>query len=100
MRAQDAPARLRRIGLVLELEDGSKVMVYADNLDHAQATVTTETPVGEAPGDPWGRRRVLGPPETSILIDGIGAYLVQYVDADVKVSAPGRQLEEIRRSIR
>lgn len=89
------PVRIRRIGLVLEMEDGEKVMIYADNLPRAEATIVTETPAGT---DPWsGRRRLLGPPETAITITGIQAYMVQWTRPDAKVSAAGRELEAMRR---
>ena len=97
MRPQD-PVKIRRIGLVLEMDDGSKVMVYADGLTHAEALVQTETPVGTDPLDPWERRRLLGPPETSITITGLEAYRIQCVDPEAKVSAAGRELEQMRRA--
>lgn len=94
------PVRIRRIGLVLELEDGSKVMLYSDDLPNAQATITTETPT-EAALDPWGLYRVrpVAPPVTSILLEGIGSHAWVQTPAEAKVSAPGRQLEAIRREV-
>jgi hypothetical protein len=99
MRPQD-PVKLRRIGLVLEMEDGSKVMVYADDLVDAQATITTETP---EPHDFWGRPdwfpRLPRAPRTSILIEGIGAHKLVFTEPGVKVSVPGRELEQMRRAV-
>lgn len=98
MRAKD-PVRIARIGLVLDLADGSKVMVYADDLPDAQVTITTdEEPYG------WDRPawllRFPRARRTSILIEGIGAYLVKHADPGAKVSSPGRALETIRREVR
>lgn len=98
MRVNAEAVRIARIGLVLEMEDGSKVMFYADQLGRAQATVTTETPAGT---DPWsGRRRLIGPPETSITITGIEAHRIQWTDAETRVSPAGRALETFRREVR
>lgn len=100
MRSNQEPVKIARIGLVLELADGSKVMVYADDLDHAEAVIKTETPAGVAPWDPWERRRLLGPPQTSITLTGIETYRLVFADPEAKVSAPGRALETIRREVR
>ena len=91
--------KIKRIGLVLEMADGSKVMVYADDLTHAEAVIQTETPVGVDPWDPWQRRRPIGPPETSITITGIEAYRIQWTDADARTSNAGRELEAMRRAV-
>lgn len=99
MRASQAE-KITRLGLVLELADGSKVMVYADNLPHAEAAIRTETPVHEIPGDPWGRRRPMGPPRTSITLTGIESYRVVFTDPGAKVSNAGRALETFRREVR
>jgi hypothetical protein len=89
------PVKIKRIGLVLEMEDGSKVMVYADELSHAEVTITTETPAGTGP---WGSR-ITGYPQTSILIEGLEAYRIQHADAGCKVSNAGRELEAMRRAV-
>lgn len=96
---QPRPAKIRRIGLVLEMEDGSKVMVYADGLTHAEVLLQTETPVGVDPWDAWQRRRPIGPPETSITITGIEAYRIQHAGPEAKVSKAGRALETFRREV-
>jgi hypothetical protein len=93
------PVRIARIGLVLEMVDGSKVMVYSDDLPGAEALIKTEGPEWE-PGDPWRPRRPLTPLRTSITITGLESYRIQYAEPGCKVSAPGRALETIRREVR
>jgi hypothetical protein len=91
--------KIRRIGLVLEMEDGSKVMVYADQLTHAEVTITRTLPDPIPWGDPRWNKRHAAPPVTSILIDGLESYRIQETAPDVKVSSAGRELEAMRRAV-
>ena len=96
MATEPEPVKIRRIGLVLEMADGSKVMVYAQDLAHAEVTLTTDTPMG---ADPWGKLRVIDAPQTSILIEGLEAYRIQHADPGCRVSNAGRELEAMRRAV-
>jgi hypothetical protein len=93
------PVKIARIGLVLEMVDGSKVMVYADGLHEAQVTLTPDMPMERIPGESLFRPFPAGPSTTSILIEGIGAHKVVFTDPNVKVSVPGRELEAMRRAV-
>jgi hypothetical protein len=93
------PVKIARIGLVLEMADGAKVMVYADDLQGAQATLTTETPMERVPGESLFRPFPAGPPSTSILIEGIGPHKVIFTDPGCRVSSAGRELEAMRRAV-
>lgn len=99
MRANAEPVRIARIGLVLEMADGSKVMVYADDLSHAEAVISTETPFEDVPWSLRGRRPY-GPPETSITLTGIEAYRILFADRQSNVNVPSRTLETFRREVR
>lgn len=68
------PRKIAKIGLVLEMEDGGKIMIYADGLTHAEVTLTRETPMEYVPGE-YGRRPFpVGPSETTITITGLESY--------------------------
>ena len=92
------PVKIKRIGLVLEMEDGAKVMVYADELTHAEVTITTEE-VPPAFDIYTGWRRRTAPAQTSILIEGLEAYRIQHADPGCRVSNAGRELEAMRRAV-
>lgn len=70
------PRKIRRIGLVVELEDGGKIMIYADGLTHAEVTLDTEYPVHEYPWGTPDRIRESHPPQTTVTITGIEAYRI------------------------
>lgn len=70
------PRKIAKIGLVLEMEDGGKIMIYADNLDHAEVTLTREEPEEVFPWRADTLRRPIGPPETTITITGLEAYRI------------------------
>ena len=91
--------RIKRIGLVLEMADGSKVMVYADELTHAEVTITTEE---APPANAWWGSPYPGltaPRQTSILIEGLESYRIQHTDPGCRVSNAGRELEAMRRAV-
>lgn len=75
MATQPKARKIKRIGLAIEMEDGGRIMIYADDLHHAEVIVTTE-PV---PYHEWQydqRRIPIGVPQTSILIEGLESYRI------------------------
>ena len=71
--------RISRIALAVELEDGSTVRLYSGEVD-GTVTVETKYPEPRTFIDYPGRQFPTGPPRTSITIEGIHAYLIQYGD--------------------
>ncbi|AYN57601.1 hypothetical protein PBI_LUNAR_28 [Arthrobacter phage Lunar] len=86
--------QIARIALAVELEDGTTVRLYSGEVS-GTINVETEQDVGRA--DYFGMRRpyLQGPPRTTITIEGIHAYLIQYNDPNA-TKAIEQAHEEIR----
>lgn len=82
------PVRIARIGLALEMADGSLIQVYTDQCGEATATIeqtTDHEEIGWTPGFPL--RRVVTGQQTTITLAGLSAM-------DVRITyPPGLELE-------
>lgn len=87
------PSRIARIGLALELADGTTVKLYTDQCGAATASIDQETEFtynAWGPGDPL-RRMVMGT-QTTITLAGLNSY-------DLQITYPPRPELEGRQAI-
>lgn len=87
----DSP-QISRIALAIELEDGTTIRLYSGEVS-GTVNVETEHDVGQM-GYPRRGRYLLGPPRTTITIEGIHAYLIQYNDPNA-----AKAIEQAREEI-
>ena len=77
-RTQETGPRISRVALAVELEDGTTIRLYSGEVS-GSVTVETKYPEPRQYLD-YDRPFMTGPPKTSITIEGIHAYLIQYGD--------------------
>ncbi|WPM94352.1 hypothetical protein VG1_CDS0028 [Arthrobacter phage Cupello] len=78
--SHELPPRISRLALAVELENGETIRIYSAEVS---GTVTVETKQDvQRYHDYPARAFPTGPPRTSILIEDIHAYLIQYNDPD------------------
>lgn len=88
------PARIARLALAIELEDGQTVRIYSAEVS-GTVTVETTQDVGRSEYFGMARPYLQGPPRTSITIEGIHAYLIQQNDPNAS-----KAIEQAREEIR
>lgn len=81
---EQLPTRIARIGLALEMADGTLIQVYTDRCGEATATIEQTTnyeEFGWTPGSPL--RRIVTDQQTTITLAGLSAM-------DVRITYPPR----------
>ena len=66
------PARIARIGVAVEMSDGSRHLIFSDS-PGAEIDIETTVEHEMIPGDPWQRPRIIDH-NTSITISGLRAH--------------------------
>jgi hypothetical protein len=68
--------KVRRLGVVVELENGDAAMIYTDQaMDAVQVDIVTKYPeLHTLLEDPFRQRYIIGPPDVTVTVSGIHAY--------------------------